>query len=146
MAGSKQEWNGELKGLRGLAMCSHRSTPGLLMMALLAVPLGGAHSQPISTSAGAVVEVTVVPLRNGKPPQEVQCVEKVKVVKGTASIETFTGKRRELHENEEVCITPTGELTVSTAAVEQGGGPPSGGGTTPPCVTACNGNSGIQIR
>src|SRR5262249_7517497 len=126
-------------------MYSHRSTPALMVMALLVVPFVGANAQPISTSAGAVVEVTVEPLRNGKPPQEVQCVEKVKVVKGTASIQTFTGRRRELHENEEVCITPSGELTVSTAAVEQGGGPPSGS-TTPPCVTACNGNSGIQIR
>ena len=43
MAGSKQDWNEELKGLRGLAMYSRRSTPLLLMMALLAMPVGGAH-------------------------------------------------------------------------------------------------------
>src|SRR5215475_2089257 len=104
-----------LKGSRGLAMYRRRSTPALLMMVLLAVPVSGAHSQPISTSAGAVIEVTVVPLKNGKPPQEVQCVQEVTVVKGTASIQTFTGKKKELHEGEKVCITPTGELTTSTA-------------------------------
>ena len=119
-------------------MYSRRSTPALLMMALLAVPIGAAHAQPISTSAGAVIEVTVVPLKNGKPPQEVQCVEEVTVVKGTASIQTFTGKRKELHEGEKVCITPTGDLTTSTALLIPGT-PPSGG-VTPPCVTACNGN------
>ena len=50
--------------------------------------------------------------KEGKPPQEVQCVEEVKVVKGTASIQTFTGRRKELREGEKVCITPTGELTT----------------------------------
>jgi hypothetical protein len=140
MAGSNErDWN--VKGLRGRPMYSRRSTPALLMMALLAVPVSGAHSQAISTSGGAVVEVTVVPLKNGKPPQEVQCVEEVTVVKGTASIQTFTGRRKELHEGEKVCITPSGELTTSTALIIPPG-PPSGG-TTPPCVTACN---GIQIR
>src|SRR5262249_54085789 len=122
------------------AMYSRRRTPALLMMALLVAPVGVANSQPISTSGGAVVEVTVVPLRNGKPPQEVQCVEKVKVVKGTASIQTFAGKRRELHENEEVCITPSGELTVSTAlATPPGSNPPPGGSVTPPsCGAHCS--------
>ena len=144
MAGSKPDCNEEVKGLRGLAMYSRRSTPALLMMVLLAVPVGGgAHSQPISTSAGAVIDVTVVPLKNGKPPQEVQCVQEVTVVKGTASIQTFTGKRRELHEGEKVCITPTGDLTESTALLIP---VPPGGGITPPCVTACNGNSGIRFR
>jgi len=131
-------------------MYSRRSTPALLMMVLLAVPVGGgAHSQPISTSAGAVIDVTVVPLKNGKPPQEVQCVQEVTVVKGTASIQTFTGKRKELHEGEKVCITPTGDLTTSTALLIP---IPPGGGVTPPCVTRCNGNgigngnNGFQIR
>jgi hypothetical protein len=78
-----------------------------------------------------------VPLKNGKPPQEVQCVQEVTVVKGTASIQTFTGKRRELHEGEKVCITPTGDLTTSTALLIP---IPPGGGVTPPCVTKCNGN------
>jgi hypothetical protein len=138
MASSKPNCNEEVKGLRGLAMYSRRSTPALLMMVLLAVPVGGgAHSQPISTSAGAVIDVTVVPLKNGKPPQEVQCVQEVTVVKGTASIQTFTGKRRELHEGEKVCITPTGDLTTSTALLIP---IPPGGGVTPPCVTKCNGN------
>ena len=112
-------------------MDSRRWTPALLVMALLAAPVIGANSQPISTGGG-VVEVTVEPLRNGKIPREVQCVEKVRVVSGTASIESFTGKRRELHENEEVCITPSGELTVSTAQGPDMGGTPSGGLT--PCV------------
>jgi hypothetical protein len=146
MASSKPNCNEEVKGLRGLAMYSRRSTPALLMMVLLAVPVGGgAHSQPISTSAGAVIDVTVVPLKNGKPPQEVQCVQEVTVVKGTASIQTFTGRRRELHEGEKVCITPTGELTTSTALLIP---IPPGGGVTPPCVTACNGNGNgrFQIR
>lgn len=143
MAGSKQNWNEELKGLRGLAMYSRKSTPTLLMMALLAASGGGAHSQPISTSAGAVVEVTVVPTRDGKPPQEVRCVQEVTVVKGTASIQTFTGRRKELREGEKVCITPTGELTSDTALLVP---IPPGGGITPPCITACNGNSGIRFR
>jgi hypothetical protein len=137
MASSKPNCNEEVKGLRGLAMYSRRSTPALLMMVLLAVPVSGAHSQPISTSAGAVIDVTVVPLKNGKPPQEVQCVQEVTVVKGTASIQTFTGKRRELHEGEKVCITPTGDLTTDTALLIP---VPPGGGVTPPCVTKCNGN------
>jgi hypothetical protein len=137
MASSKPNCNEEVKGLRGLAMYSRRSTPALLMTVLLAVPVSGAHSQPISTSAGAVIDVTVVPLKNGKPPQEVQCVQEVTVVKGTASIQTFTGKRRELHEGEKVCITPTGDLTTSTALLIP---IPPGGGVTPPCVTKCNGN------
>ena len=150
MPSSKPNCNEEVKGVRGLAMYSRRSTPALLTMVLLAVPLGGGvHSQPISTSAGAVIDVTVVPLKNGKPPQEVQCVQEVTVVKGTASIQTFTGKRKELHEGEKVCITPTGDLTTSTALLIP---IPPGGGVTPPCVTACNGqgngngNSGFQIR
>jgi len=120
-------------------MYSPRYTPALLMMALLALPVVGANAQPISTSSGAVVEVTIEPLRNGKPPREVQCVEKVKVVKGTASIQTFTGQRKELQEGEEACITPSGQLTTTTAAIQQqGGGNP--GGTTPPtpCITMCN--------
>jgi hypothetical protein len=125
-------------------MYSRRSTPLLLMTALLAMPVGGAHSQGISTSQGAVLEVTVVPLnKEGKPPQEVQCVQEVTVVKGTASIETFTGRRKELREGEKVCITPTGELTTSTALLVP---VPPGGGITPPCITACNGNSGIRFR
>jgi hypothetical protein len=144
MAGSKQDWNEELKGFRGVAMYSRRSTPALLMMTLLAVTAGSAHSQPISTSRGGVVEVTVVPLtKEGKPPQEVRCVQEVTVVKGTASIQTFTGRRKELREGEKVCITPTGELTSDTALLVP---VPPGGSVTPPCVTACNGNSGIQFR
>jgi len=131
-----------IKSLRvweGEQMYSPRYTPALLMMALLALPVVGANAQPISTSSGAVVEVTIEPLRNGKPPREVQCVEKVKVVKGTASIQTFTGQRKELQEGEEACITPSGQLTTTTAAIQQqGGGNP--GGTTPPtpCITMCN--------
>ena len=142
MAGSKPNCNEEVKGLRGFAMYGHRSTPALLMMVLLAVPVSDAHSQPISTSAGAVIEVTVVPLKNGKPPQEVQCVQEVTVVKGTASIQTFTGKKKELHEGEKVCITPTGDLTTSTALLIP---VPPGGGITPPCVTECNGNRGNRF-
>jgi hypothetical protein len=128
-------------------MYSRRSTPALLMMALLAVPVGGAHSQqPISTSAGAVVEVKVVPLnKEGKPPQEVQCVQEVTVVKGTASIQTFTGRRKELREGEKVCITPTGELTSDTALLVPV--PPGGSVTPPSCISVpCNGNSGIRFR
>jgi hypothetical protein len=113
-------------------MYSPRWTSALPMMALLAMPVVGANAQPISTSGGAVVEVTVEPLRNGKIPREVECVEKVKVVKGTASIQTFTGKRRELHENEEVCITPSGDLKVSLAQIEIPSF--SSAGVTPPCV------------
>ena len=119
-------------------MYSRRSTHALLMMALLAAPVGGAHSQPISTSAGGVVEVTVVPLKNGKPPQEVRCVQEVTVLKGTASIQTFTGRRKELREGEKVCITPTGELTEDTALLIP---IPPGGGVTIPCITLCNGSS-----
>ena len=139
IAGCKRDWNEEPRVCEAELMYNARYTRALLIMALLAVPVLGANAQPISTSAGAVVEVTVEPLRNGKPPQEVQCVEKVKVVKGTASIQTFTGKRRELHENEEVCITPSGELTTVSAALPPPPGPPSGGPTPPtPCVTQCS--------
>jgi hypothetical protein len=110
------------------------------MFAFLTVPVVGANAQPISTSRGAVIEVTVEPLRNGKPPQDVRCVERVKVIKGTASIQTFTGRRKEIAEGEEVCITPSGELeTVSAALPPPPGGPPSGGPTPPtPCITMCN--------
>ena len=125
-------------------MYSRRHIPALLMLAFLAIPGLDANAQPISTSQGAVIEVTVEPLRNGKPPRDVRCVERVKVVKGKASIQTFTGRRKEILEGEEVCITPSGELTTESAAIEQQGNNP--GGITPPCVTACNGNSGIQIR
>ena len=125
-------------------MYSRRHIPALLMLAFLALPALDTKAQPISTSAGAVIEVTVEPLRNGKPPHDVRCVERVKVVKGKASIQTFTGRRKEILEGEEVCITPSGELTTESAAIEQQGNNP--GGITPPCVTACNGNSGIQIR
>ena len=112
-------------------MDSRRWTPALLVMVLFAATVGGANSQAVSTG-GAVVEVTVEPLRNGKIPQDVECVERVKVT-GRATIQTFTGKRREL-ENEEVCITPSGDLTVRTA---QGEVPGFSGGVTPPCVTQC---------
>ena len=124
-------------------MYSRRHIPALLMLAFLAMPALDAKAQPISTSQGAVIEVTVEPLRNGKPPRDVRCVERVKVVKGKASIQTFTGRRKEILEGEEVCITPSGELTTESASIEQQNNP---GGITPPCVTQCNGNSGIQIR
>jgi len=125
-------------------MHSPRWTTPLLMMALLAVPVVGANAQqPISTGGGAIVEVEVVEPKNGKPPRDVRCVEKVKVIKGTANIQV-AGQRRELHENEEVCVTPDLTLLVTTTAqTEQGGGPP-GGVTPPPCVTGCN--AAIQIR
>lgn len=130
-------------------MYSRRHIPALLMLAFLAMPALDTKAQPISTSAGAVIEVTVEPLRNGKPPQDVRCVERVKVVKGKASIQSFSGARQEIPEGEEVCITPSGQLiSASSAALAPGSGPPSAGPTPPtiPCVTMCNGNSGIQIR
>src|SRR5215831_2418541 len=119
-----------------------RDTRALLTVAFLAISALDANAQ-LSTSQGAVIEVTVEPLRNGKPPRDVRCVERVKLVKGKASIQTFTGRRKEILEGEEVCITPSGELTTESAAIEQQNNP---GGITPPCVTQCNGNSGIQIR
>ena len=125
-------------------MYSRRHIPALLLLAFVAMPALDTKTQPISTSAGAVIEVTIEPLKNGKPPQDVRCVERVKVIKGKASIQSFSGARKEIPEGEEVCITPSGELTTESAAIEQQGNNP--GGVTPPCVTACNGNSGIQIR
>ena len=112
-------------------MYSRSSTLALLVMVLLAAPVGGANAQATSTG-GAVVEVEVVPLKNGKIPQDVECVERVKVT-GRARIQTFTGQRRNL-ENEEVCITPSGDLRVTVARGETPGF--GGGGVTPPCVSA----------
>ena len=113
-------------------MYNRKWTLALLVMPLIASPIVGANSQPISTGR-AVVEVEVVPLQNGKIPRDVQCVEKVKVLKGTASIQSFTGKRKQVQENEEVCITPSGDLIALAARGELPNIP--GGGVTPPCVS-----------
>jgi len=118
-------------------MYSRRHIPALLMVAFLAIPALDTKAQPISTSQGAVIEVTVEPLKNGKPPQDVRCVERVKVIKGKASIQSFSGARKEIPEGEEVCITPSGQLTTASSAALAPGSPPSAG-PTPPCVTMCN--------
>src|SRR5262245_33561425 len=122
-----------------------RYTPPLLITAFLAMPFVDANAQPISTSGGTVVEVTVEPLQDGKPPRDVRCVERVKVISGRPiSVQTFTGRRKEVPPGEEVCITPSGELTTVSAALPPPPGPPSGGPTPPtPCVTMC---SGSQIQ
>jgi hypothetical protein len=128
-------------------MYSPRYTPALLVMAVLAMPVVDASAQQTSIGGGTVVEVTVEPLRDGKPPRDVRCVERVKVISGKPiSVQTFTGKRKELAPGDEVCITPSGELTTVSAALAPSPGNPPSTGTTPPCVSGCNGNSGIQIR
>ena len=115
-------------------MYSPRYTPALLMMALLAVPVVGANAQ---TGGGGEVNITIEPTVNGKPPKDVQCVERIEVIKGTFELTTFTGVKKQLPPGV-YCVTATGEVSTASAAQGESGGNPPGGSTPPTCVTQCS--------
>jgi hypothetical protein len=130
-------------------MYSHRWTATLLLMVLFAMQSTASNAQQVAVG-GAVIEMVVAPLKNGKPPEDVQCVVKIRLVSGRATYRSSTtGAERQLNDPGTVlCQTPSGEFVMSssdesllsftvgelpsppTSIPGTGGGPPS---TPPPC-------------
>ncbi len=148
-------------------MHSHKWAPALLLMALLAMQstaskaqqsTAAIEQQPTAPGAqrvavnGGVVEMTVAPLKNGKRPQDVDCVVKIRLVSGRAMYRSTLGRTHELRTpNEVLCEKPNGEFDISSSTESILGfevaevtppppvivPPPSGGVTPPPILPPC---------